>query len=145
MELDLIRVYDPEGTNGDILYKGQKICHSVELSWLNNQRNVSCIPEGRYELRRRFTDKRKHHLEVMNVPGRKGILIHPANNAKKELLGCIAPVVELIAPGRGSQSRFANEKLKVLVLTAFNCKEKVFINIKSKINEHYPTDEGTDA
>jgi hypothetical protein len=81
----------------------------------------------------------------MNVPGRDGILIHPANNAKTELLGCIAPVTELISPGRGTQSRFANEKLKALVLTAIGRKEKVFLNIKSKTNEHYPTDEGTYA
>jgi hypothetical protein len=141
MELDLIRVYDPEGTNGAILHNGLQICHTVELPWLNNQRKISCIPEGRYELRRRFTEKRKHHLEVMNVPGRNAILIHPANNAKKELLGCIAPVTELIAPGKGSQSRFANEKLKVLVLAALDRKQKVFINIKSKNNEHYSTGE----
>jgi hypothetical protein len=145
MDLDLIRVYDPEGTNGEILFKGKRICHTVELPWLGNQRKISCIPEGRYELRKRFTPKRKHHLVVMNVPGRDGILIHPANDARKELLGCIAPVTELIAPGKGSQSRFASEKLKVLVLTALDCNEKVFINIKSKINEHYPTDEGPDA
>ena len=124
MELDLIREYELEGTNGEILYKGQKICHSVELPWAGNQRNISCIPEGRYELR---------------------ILIHPANDAKKELLGCIAPVTELISPGKGTQSRFANEKLKALVLAAFSNKEKVFINIKSKTNEHYPTHEGAHA
>jgi hypothetical protein len=143
MEIDLIRDYDPAGTNGDILYKTQKICHTVELPWLNNQRRISCIPEGRYELRKRFTEKHKHHLEVMNVPGRSAILIHPANDAKKELLGCIAPVTELIAPGKGSQSRFANEKLKVLVRSALDRNEKVFINIKSKNNEHYPTGEST--
>jgi hypothetical protein len=131
MNLDLIRIYDPEGTNGTIQYEGQKVCCSIELPWLNNQRRISCIPEGRYELRRRFTEKRKHHLVVMNVPARSAILIHPANDAKKELLGCIAPVTELTGPGKGSQSRLANEKLKVLILAALDLKEKVFINIKS--------------
>jgi len=145
MELDLIRDYDPQGTNGDILCKGRKVCHSVELPWLDNQRSISCIPEGRYELRRRFTDKRKFHLEVLNVPGRDGILIHPANDARKELLGCIAPVMELIGPGKGTQSRFACEKLKVLVMTTISRKQKVFLNIKSRNHEHYPTDEGTHA
>jgi hypothetical protein len=132
MELELIRAYHPGGTNGEIQYEGQKVCLSIELPWLNNKRRVSCIPEGRYEIRRRFTEKRKHHLILVGVPGRDAILIHPANDAKKELLGCIAPVTELTGPGKGILSRAANEKLKVLVLAAMERKEKVFINIKSK-------------
>jgi hypothetical protein len=66
-----------------------------------------------------------------SVPERDAILIHPANDAKKELLGCIAPVTELIGPGKANQSRLANEKLKVLVLAVFDRNEKIFINIKS--------------
>jgi hypothetical protein len=69
---------------------------------------------------------------VLNVKGRDGILIHPANDAKKELRGCIAPVTELNGPGKGSQSRLANEKLKALVQEALARNEKVFITIKSK-------------
>jgi hypothetical protein len=69
---------------------------------------------------------------VMDVPGRDRILIHPANDAVKDLLGCIAPVTELTGPGKGTLSRIANEKLKVLVLAALDRNEKVFLNIKSK-------------
>jgi hypothetical protein len=132
MELELIRDYDPEGTNGEIKNEGRLVCPSIELPWLNNRRSMSCIPEGRYELRKRFTEKRGHHLLVVDVPCRSNILIHPANDAKKELLGCIAPVTTLTGPGRGTQSRLANEKLKILVLAALDRKEKVFITIKSK-------------
>jgi len=107
------------------------VCHTIELPWLHNQRNVSCIPEGRYELKKRVTQKRGQHLLVVNVKGRDGILFHPANDAKKELLGCIAPVTTLTGPGKGSQSRLANEKLKALVLEALDRNEKVFITIKS--------------
>lgn len=134
MELELIRVYNPEGTNGEIQNEGQRVCSSIELPWLDNHRRVSCIPEGRYELRRRFTEKHRHHLVVMDVSGRDAILIHPANDAKKELLGCIAPVTVLTGPGKGSESRLANEKLKILVMAAFDRGEKVFINIKSKVS-----------
>lgn len=132
MELELTRNYFPDGTNGEILCEGQRVCSSIELPWLDNKRRVSCIPEGRYELRRRFTEKRKHHLMVVGVPGRNAILVHPANDAKKELLGCIAPVTTLTGPGKGIESRLANEKLKILVLAALDRKEKIFINIKSK-------------
>ena len=128
MELELFRRYEPEGTNGELKLV---VCNTIELPWLQNQRNVSCIPEGRYELKLRVTAKRGQHLLVVNVKGRDGILIHPANDASKELRGCIAPVTTLTGPGKGSQSRLANEKLKALVLEALERKEEVFITIKS--------------
>jgi hypothetical protein len=129
MELELLREYDPEGTNGELKLV---VCSTIELPWLQNARSVSCIPEGRYELRKRVTTKRGQHLLVVDVKGRDGILFHPANDAKKELRGCIATVTNHTGPGKGSQSRLANEKLKALVFEALERKEKVFITIKSK-------------
>jgi hypothetical protein len=129
MELELFRTYDPEGTNGELKLV---VCNTIELPWLQNKRNVSCIPEGRYELRKRFIKKFGLHLLVVDVPDRSWILIHPANDAKTQLKGCIAPVTQLTGPGKGSESRLANEKLKALVLEALERKEKVFITIKSK-------------
>ncbi|MBP9926126.1 MAG: hypothetical protein KBF45_09025 [Cyclobacteriaceae bacterium] len=129
MELELFRTYDPEGTNGELKLV---VCNTIELPWLQNQRNVSCIPEGRYELRKRFIKKFGLHLLVVDVPDRSWILIHPANDAKTQLKGCIAPVTQLTGPGKGSESRLANEKLKALLLEALERKEKVFITIKSK-------------
>jgi hypothetical protein len=128
MELELFRNYEPDGTNGELVLK---VCNTIELPWLQNQRNVSCIPEGRYELKKRVTQKRGQHLLVVNVKGRDGILFHPANDAKQELRGCIAPVTTITGPGKGNQSRLANEKLKALVLEALDRNEKVFITIKS--------------
>ena len=68
----------------------------------------------------------------MNVPGRDLILIHPANDAKKELLGCIAPVSKHTGIGKGSSSRKALEKLKTLVYAALERKEEIKISIQSK-------------
>ncbi len=133
MELELIRSYAPEGTNGELRCGGKTICFTIELPWLQNQHNISCIPEGRYELRKRFVQKFGLHLLVVDVPERSWILIHPASDAKTQLKGCIAPVTKLIAPGKGSESRLANEKLKALVLEALERKEKVFITIKQKV------------
>jgi hypothetical protein len=132
MELELIRAYDPDGTNGELRCGGKTICFTIELPWLGNQRNISCMPEGRYELKKRFVQKFGLHLLLVDVPDRSWILIHPANDVKTQLKGCIAPVTNLIAPGKGNQSRLANEKLKALVLEALERKEKVFITIKSK-------------
>jgi hypothetical protein len=128
MELELLRTYDPEGTNGELKLM---VCNTIELPWLQNQRSISCIPEGRYELSKSVTQKHGVHLLVSNVKGRSGILFHPANDAKKDLLGCIAPVTIFTGPGKGSQSRLANEKLKALVLEVLERNEKVFVTIKS--------------
>ena len=129
MELELFRSYDPEGTNGELKLV---VCNTIELPWLQNQRHISCIPEGRYELVKQFAPKYGLHLLVLDVKGRDGILIHPANDARRDLRGCIAPVTTLTGAGKGSDSRVANEKLKVHVLEALDRNEKVFITIKSK-------------
>jgi len=131
MDLVMFRTYDDAGggTNGDLYLR---ICHTIELPWLENARGRSCIPEGRYELLPRTTAKHKDHLLVWAVPGRDGILIHPANNALKELQGCIAPVTTLTGPGLGLESRAANEKLKAYVAPAFQQGEHVFLTIKEQ-------------
>lgn len=130
MELQLNREYHSEGTNGKLLYGKHEICFTIELPWKENQRMVSCIPEGKYELAKRYTDKRGWHLLVTGVPNRDGILFHPANDALKELKGCIAPVSKVIGPGNGTQSRKADSKLKTLVFDAMGRGERVFLNIQ---------------
>ena len=108
-------MYFPEGTNGVLSLNGKEICKTIELPWRNNKARVSCIPEGKYKIRKRFSAKFKWHLELINVKNRKYILLHPANNALKELNGCIAPVSQITGEGRGNESRKAFEKLKNLV------------------------------
>lgn len=115
MKLTLERRYFSSGTNGTLYFNGQEICKTIELPWNGNQRRISCIPEGTYRIRRRFSHKFKWHLELQSVKNRSLILIHPANNALKELNGCIAPVSELNGEGQGSRSRLAFDKLKDLV------------------------------
>jgi len=132
MVLVLNRTYFPEGTQGVLEWNGIIICYTIELHWLENQRRVSCIPEGVYVLQKRFSPKFKWHLHLMNVPERDLILIHPANNAKKELLGCIAPVTKHTGIGKGSSSRKALEKLQTLVYEALKRNEVVKISIQSK-------------
>ena len=131
MELELIRTYYPEGTNGRILKHGSLITYTIELPWKDNLTQVSCIPEGRYELVKRWSPKFNRHLQVMNVSQRENILIHPANDAKHELKGCIAPVSVITGAGKGIRSRMALEILTSLVYGALNQHDHVFIIIKS--------------
>jgi hypothetical protein len=93
--LTIIRIEQTEeATFGALLAGGRILCVTLELPWRGNQRNVSCIPHGIYNLRRRASWSRSreigHTYEVDGVPGRSGILFHPGNTAE-DIEGCIAP------------------------------------------------------
>ena len=135
MELILIRMYYAGGTNGTIYFHPFLIplCYTIELPWHDNEPGKSCIPEGRYALKKRISQKFGEHLLLEEVSEREYILIHPANNALRELRGCIAPVGKLTGEGRGSQSRVAFDKLKRIVYQTLKSKP-VYLTIKSN---HY--------
>lgn len=63
-------------------------CKTLELPWKQNQRKVSCIPDGEYEVVRHESPKFGACFWVKDVPSRDSILIHPANYVS-DLLGCI--------------------------------------------------------
>ena len=129
MELLLERVYDPKGTDGILSSEGNFLCLTIELPWRKNKPLVSCIPEGRYELAIRFSKRHGLHLQVMAVPGRSLILIHKANNARKELKGCIAPVRESVSPGIGKDSHPAFNALLKQVSDYLENGEQVWLSI----------------
>jgi hypothetical protein len=131
MVLALRRTYFPNGTNGKIECLGKIICNTIELPWKNNQSRISCIPEGKYLLEKRYSKKFKWHIEVAQVSNRGAILFHPANNALKELNGCIAPVTKISGAGLGLMSRKAFARLKTLVYQELDKGKKVLIIIKS--------------
>jgi hypothetical protein len=133
MVLELTRTYFPEGTNGKLECDGKFICNTIELPWKNNEKRVSCIPEGKYFIRKRYSQKFKWHSEVVDVENRSLILFHPANNALKELNGCIAPVTKLSGPGLGLMSRKAFDKLKTIVNPILERQESVQLLITSNL------------
>jgi len=68
-------------------------CKTLELAWKNNERRVSCIPEGSYLIRKRWSKKYGDHFIVLekdgsHVTGRDHILIHHGNY-NRDILGCI--------------------------------------------------------
>ena len=66
----------------------------------------------------------------MGVKGRSGILVNVANDAQKELRGCIASVFSLSWNGKGLDSRLA---LNYIIENLKNSGEKEhIIDIKSK-------------
>lgn len=131
MDLSLQRTYFKEGTNGALFYKNDFMGFIIELPWLDNKKMKSCIPEGVYTLKPRFSDKFNHHLIIENVPGRNLILMHPANDARKELQGCLAPVTSLTGIGKGLYSRLLFQKIISKCYQAFDRKETITLTIKS--------------
>jgi hypothetical protein len=117
------------GTNSKLYIDGELHSYCIELPWKNNEHQVSCIPDGTYKLAKQYSKHLGHHLQVLDVPERDGIAIHPANNAKLELKGCIAPVTNLTGEGTGTGSRKAFNGLLEKVDTGFTLGNKVHLTI----------------
>jgi hypothetical protein len=79
--------YDNKQTLGELIY-GEFKCKTLELPWLNNERKISCIPSGEYNVIKRVSAKYGNHFYVTNVEDRSYILIH-AGNYHQDTLGCI--------------------------------------------------------
>lgn len=74
-----------------IVFDGKEILLKVltlELPDLGNQKNISCIPEGKYEVHRIYSPKFGNCFHLQDVPGRSAILIHRGNYTK-DTMGCI--------------------------------------------------------
>lgn len=130
MEIQLIRTYHFKGVNGIVMSNGVVLCKTIELPWRDNAPRISCIPEGRYEIRKRYSLKFKAHFEIIDIKGRSLILIHPANEAEKELKGCVAPVLEHTGIGKGSSSRIALARLKTYLYPHLEKGGRIYLTIK---------------
>ena len=105
--LTLIRQeFSADASFGVLLLRKQIFCYTLELAWNENIQNHSSIPCGLYPFVRRDSwrgsQKYGHTYQVMDVPGRTDILIHPANWSH-ELLGCFA-TGQTIAKMRGERA-----------------------------------------
>ena len=93
INLLLIRnTFSKESTVGELFINGERICDTLENPWVDNQRNISCIPEGVYPVRIRLpreSGTRDYiHLLVKDVKDRDYILFHIGNSAK-DTRGCV--------------------------------------------------------
>ena len=64
---------------------------TLELPWRDNQKYISCIPEGTYKLIYPYSGTKYQDVFMLaKVPNRSGILIH-AGNFTSQIAGCILP------------------------------------------------------
>jgi hypothetical protein len=132
MKCIISRTYTKDSTKGSFyIFDGEKLvyrCKCLELPDNGNQHNVSCIPEGVYDVVKTYTEKRGNHFRVLNVPDRTDILIHKGNYTR-DTKGCILPGTyftnidfdEIIDIGESTKSleclnQFLPESFKLYIL-----------------------------
>ena len=85
--LKIDRLYQDNCTLGVVKF-GNFQCLSLELPWLNNKINISCIPPGIYKCEKRISPRKGHVFQLLNVIGRTYIQGH-IGNYTRDILGCI--------------------------------------------------------
>ena len=93
INLLLIRdTFTDKSTLGELFLNGERMCDTLELPYINNEKRISCIPEGEYKVRlrtaRESATRDYLHLLVQDVPNRDYILFHRGNSAK-DTSGCV--------------------------------------------------------
>ena len=105
INLLLIRdTFSEKSTIGELFLNGERMCDTLENPWINNKKNLSCIPRGEYNVRLRLPRESATrdyiHLLVEDVENRKWVLVH-RGNYPKDTSGCILV-------GLGSQQDFVS-------------------------------------
>ena len=130
------RTYKPHATYSDssvVDEQGRVVFdyHILELPWRENQRSISCIPEGEYVVvKMQPTEKRPFvYFWIKNVPGRSGILMH-RGNFTRQIKGCQLPGEKFIDLDKDGLPDVANTS-GTLAKLAELLPDKFVIEIKS--------------
>lgn len=88
-QLRLVRVTECNGaTLGVLCIDDSPEFVTLEDAWRDNERQISCIPQGRYKIKLHRSPRFGVVYRVEDVPQRSDILIH-AGNTHKDTHGCI--------------------------------------------------------
>ena len=87
--IEIVRLEEfQEGTLGTLRVNKEVLAFTLELNDLLNMPNRSSIPAQQYVCQRIVSPKFGITFQVMSVPGRSSILIHPGNTVD-DTAGCI--------------------------------------------------------
>jgi hypothetical protein len=68
----------------------------LELPDRSNQKNISCIPKGVYQAKKRISPSKGYEVvEYIDVPNRSYIQMHYGNYTR-QLLGCQLPGIDFV-------------------------------------------------
>jgi len=87
------------------------------LPWKNNERNISCIPLGIYDVKKRTSKKFYNHFHVLDVPNRSFILLHHGNYYT-DIRGCILVGQDIEDINGDGNEDVVNSKLEMKSLLA---------------------------
>lgn len=102
-------------TNGSSIFS----CNTLELPWLGNKSNVSCIPKGIYDVI--FTTSKKFpngSYEVQKVLNRSGIRLH-VGNYYNDIEGCILLGTSRADINKDGEIDVTNSKVAVTAFEGF--------------------------
>jgi hypothetical protein len=120
MKIVLYRtLQDKYGTHGRMEDEAGKVsCYTIERPWLNNQHDVSCIPDGTYTCVPHVKSTNGQLCwRLLNVLNRSGILIH-TGNTEDDSEGCI--IIGLMYNDTGVlESEMALEQLHKILPSNF--------------------------
>lgn len=68
---------------------GAPLCLTAERPWMDNQSNISCIPQGDYQVVPHVSNHFGECLKLEGTHPRTRILIHKGNNPMTDSRGCI--------------------------------------------------------
>lgn len=87
MSVEITSLHLSDRTIGVLEYEDFR-CYTLELPWKFNQKNISCIPGGTYEAIKMLHHRFVKAIQILHVPDRSEILIHPGNFTH-QIEGCI--------------------------------------------------------
>ena len=126
MILKRLTLTDHSPTYGVLVSNDIPLCVTLERPWINNQNNVSCIPEGTYKVSKFDSPSKGKVFLLHDVPNRTMIEIHAANTIN-DLLGCIGVGMNFyqggIATSRMTLDRLLKDLPDEFDLTIINPKE----------------------
>lgn len=100
------------------VFSGEQVlftCKTLELPWKDNQKNISCIPEGKYKVIKRENERFNKHFLFQDVPNRDYICLYAGNYISQTHGGILAGLEHKDIDKDGfldvSSSRIAIEKL----------------------------------
>lgn len=105
---------------------GKWICRTLELPYLDNCREISCIPCGCYRIALMRHPRFGNCLHILGVRNRSGILIH-VGNSPSDTRGCI-----LVGLRSTHAYVFDSRKALEKVLKSYDSEPNRFITIRIK-------------
>ena len=128
--------FTKDTTLGKLYFNGEFLCHTLENSYKENNRNTSSIPTGLYDVRVRTGAESGNfkyvHLLVEEVPKRSFILLH-VGNTHKDTSGCILTGMDRVGDEMITNSLKAHTLLMNIILNN-NLQDEITLVIKNDLN-----------